>query len=170
MQETQLQFLGWEDPLKKEMATRSSILAWEISWTGEPGGLQSMGSQKSQTRLSDYNMLLLLSHFSHIWLFVTPWATAYQVPLSMEFSRQEYWSGLPLPSPIQQHDASSKQFGGSTLPFHSEWFTIVYHGQKLRSGVSICHFLHSGPYSTVREPQWRFYQLQSLLCTQEPWK
>ena len=39
-------FLGWEDPLEKEMATHSSILAWRISWTGEPGGLQSMGSQR----------------------------------------------------------------------------------------------------------------------------
>ena len=36
---------------------------------------------------------------SCVWLFVTPWTTAYQPPLSMEFSRQEYWSGLPLPSP-----------------------------------------------------------------------
>ena len=41
--------LGWEDPLKEEMATRSSILAWRIPWTEEPGGLQSMGSQKSNT-------------------------------------------------------------------------------------------------------------------------
>jgi len=45
--------LGWEDPLKKEMAIHSSILAWEIPWTEEPGGLQSMGSQKSGTRLSN---------------------------------------------------------------------------------------------------------------------
>ena len=41
--------LGREDPLEKEMATHFSILAWEISWTEEPGGLQSMGSQKSPT-------------------------------------------------------------------------------------------------------------------------
>ena len=47
MQETQVQFLGWEDPLEKEMATPSSILAWRISWREEPGGLQSMGSQES---------------------------------------------------------------------------------------------------------------------------
>ena len=40
---------GWEDPLQKEMSTHSSILAWEISWTEEPGRLQSMGSQKSDT-------------------------------------------------------------------------------------------------------------------------
>ena len=47
MQETWVQFLDQEDPLEKEMATYSSILAWEIPWTEEPGGLQSMGSQKS---------------------------------------------------------------------------------------------------------------------------
>ena len=43
VQETRLRSLGWEDPLEKEMATHSSILAWKISWTEEPGGLQSMG-------------------------------------------------------------------------------------------------------------------------------
>ena len=53
MQETQVQSLGQEDPLEKEMAIHSSILAWEIPWTEEPSGLQSMGSQKSQTQLSN---------------------------------------------------------------------------------------------------------------------
>ena len=50
MQETQemrVQSLGQEDPLKKEMATHSSILAWEITWTEEPGSLQSMGLQRT---------------------------------------------------------------------------------------------------------------------------
>ena len=50
--ETQVRSLGWEDPLEKGMATCSSILAWRIPWTEEPGGLQSTGSQ-SQTRLSN---------------------------------------------------------------------------------------------------------------------
>ena len=58
MRETQVQSLGREDPLEKEMATHSSILAWKIPWTEELGWLLSMG-----------------------------------------FSRQEYWSGLPFPSP-----------------------------------------------------------------------
>ena len=49
MQETQVRFLGWEDPLEKKMATHSSILAWRIPWTQEPGGLQSMGSQELET-------------------------------------------------------------------------------------------------------------------------
>ena len=46
VQETQVRSLGWEDPLEKEMATHYGILAWKISWTEEPGGLQSMGSQR----------------------------------------------------------------------------------------------------------------------------
>ena len=49
-QEMQVQPLGWEDLLEEEMATHSSILAWEILWTEEPGGLQSIGSQKNQTQ------------------------------------------------------------------------------------------------------------------------
>jgi len=53
VQQTRVQSLGREDPLEKEMVTHSSILAYEIPWTEEPGGLQSMGSQKSWTRLSD---------------------------------------------------------------------------------------------------------------------
>ena len=52
-QEMWVPSLGQEDALEKEMATHSSILAWRIPWTEEPGGLQSTGSQKSQTRLSD---------------------------------------------------------------------------------------------------------------------
>jgi len=46
MRETWVQFLDWEDPLEKEMATQSSILAWKIPWVEEPGGLQSMGLQR----------------------------------------------------------------------------------------------------------------------------
>ena len=46
VQETQAPRLVWEDPLEEEMATHSSVLAWEIPWTEEPGGLQSMGSHR----------------------------------------------------------------------------------------------------------------------------
>ena len=82
MQEKWVQFLGGEDTLEEEMALHSSILAWKIQWT-ESGGLL---------------LLLLLSRFSHVRLLATPWTAAYQAPLSMGFSRQEYWSGVPLPS------------------------------------------------------------------------
>ena len=47
MQETQVQPLGWEDSLEKEMATYSSVFAWRIPWTEKPTGLQSMGSQST---------------------------------------------------------------------------------------------------------------------------
>ena len=52
MQETEkmwVQSLDWEDPLEEEMVTHSSILAWRIPWTEEPGGLQSMGRKQSET-------------------------------------------------------------------------------------------------------------------------
>ena len=52
-QKKQVQSLGWEDALEKHMATHSSILAWRIPWMEEPGGLQSMGSQKSRTQMRD---------------------------------------------------------------------------------------------------------------------
>ena len=56
MQKTRVQSLGWEDLLEKEMATHSSILAWEIPWTEEPGRPQSMEVAKSRTRLSDVTL------------------------------------------------------------------------------------------------------------------
>ena len=58
MWETWVQSLGWEDLLEKEMATHSNILAWRIPWTEEPGGLQSMGSQESDTTQQ-------LNHYHH---------------------------------------------------------------------------------------------------------
>ena len=49
IQETWVRSLGWEDPVEEGMATNSSILAWKIPWTEEPGGLQSMGHKESDT-------------------------------------------------------------------------------------------------------------------------
>ena len=57
IQETQVLFLGREDPLEKAIVTHSGTLAWKIPWTEEPGGLQSMVS-KSRTRLSDFTFFL----------------------------------------------------------------------------------------------------------------
>ena len=52
IQETWVRSLGQEDPLEKELASHSSIFAWEIPWTEEPGGLQSMGSQRVRHKLA----------------------------------------------------------------------------------------------------------------------
>ena len=63
VQETWVQFLGWEAPLEKEMTTHSSILAWRILWTEEPGRLQLMGWQESDTTWCYLSFLLsVLSH------------------------------------------------------------------------------------------------------------
>ena len=63
MQETQVPSLGWEDPLEKQMATHSSILAWRILWTEEPGGLQSMGSQRVR-----HNRVTNAFMFTPVWM------------------------------------------------------------------------------------------------------
>ena len=63
MQETRVLFLGQEDPLEKETATHSSVFAWEVPRTEEPGGLQSMGLQKSWKGLSDKTQQQLKPNF-----------------------------------------------------------------------------------------------------------
>ena len=69
MQEMQVWTLGQEDPLEKEMATHSGILAWEILWTEEPGGLQSLGWQKSQTQIQSFHIYNICFHlYSILWL------------------------------------------------------------------------------------------------------
>ena len=102
MWEIWVQFLGWEDPLERGMATQSSILAWRIPWTEEPGGLQSMGSQRVR----------------HIW------ATKHPSPLPVLFwevtcvtflvitvfqkstSRELLWSSVPYKSLCYISDSS----------------------------------------------------------------
>ena len=69
MQETQVQSLGWEDLLEKEMTTHSSILAWRIPCIEEPGRLQSLGSQREKTELltlSVFPILKFASRLSHV--------------------------------------------------------------------------------------------------------
>ena len=82
---TWVQSLGREDLLEEGMATYSSTLTWRIPWTEEPGRLWSMKVKAKS--------------LSCVQLFATPWTVAYQAPPSVGFSRHEYWSGVPFPSP-----------------------------------------------------------------------
>ena len=73
MQETWIWSLDWEDPLEKEMATHSSILAWKILWTKDPGGLQSMGSQRvrhnwatKHMKVDSWNIFLSMTGLFHL--------------------------------------------------------------------------------------------------------
>ena len=74
----------------------------------------------------------VLSRFSHVWLFVTLWTVARQAPLSMRFSRQEYWSGLPFPSPgdlpnlgIEHRSFMSPAFAGGFFTTSTTWRQII---------------------------------------------
>ena len=105
-QEVEVLSLGQEDLLEKEMATHSSILAWEIPWTKDPGGYSLTWRKESDTteRPSARTNIskALCVHAKSLQLcrlFETPWTVAHQAPLPTGFSRKEYWSGLPCPPP-----------------------------------------------------------------------
>ena len=90
MQETQVRSLGWEDSLEKGMAIHSSILAWEIPWTEEPGGLQSMESQE----LGMTEQLTFTYHFHLLW--------RYHLTKSFDsFIRQEWMINVYPTSPTE---------------------------------------------------------------------
>ena len=65
----------------------------------------------------------MLSHFSHVWVFVTQWVVVCQAPLSMGFSRQEYWSGLPCPLPGDLPNPEIEPVSVRSLSLASEYFT-----------------------------------------------
>ena len=145
-QEMWVRSLSQEDALEKEMTTHSSILAWRIPRSEEPGRLQSMGLQRVGHDWATKHACTYTCSHTHVWhmyihtqlciqctrqnvewpfyfssicspywistlcvcvqslrrvrLSVTPWTVACQAPLTVKFSRQEYWNGLPFPSPV----------------------------------------------------------------------
>ena len=92
IEETRVLSLGGKDPLEKGMATHSSILAWRIPWTEEPGGLQSVGSQRVRHNWISMHAywctgISSVQSLSRVWLFVTPWTAACQASLSINNSQ-----------------------------------------------------------------------------------
>ena len=83
VQETQVRSLDWGDPLEKEMATPSSILAWRIPWIDEPGGLQSTASQKSDMICDETTTTLVFTHYKIVK--PTSWITA--IRMSPDFTK-----------------------------------------------------------------------------------
>ena len=69
--------------------------------------------------------MCMLSHFSHVWLCATPWTVAHQPPLSMGFSRQEYWSGVPFPPPGDLPDPGIKSLYLASPVLAGGFFTAV---------------------------------------------
>ena len=85
MQEMEVQSLGWEDLLENEMATHSSIFAWEIPWAEEPGGLQSMGSQRVGHNLATQQQQKQYQGQHGTWLSVPYQRRASRPPMGLLF-------------------------------------------------------------------------------------
>ena len=83
----------------------------------------------------------MLSHFSHVQLFVTSWTVAHQALLSMGFSRQEYWSGMPFPSPGDLPNPGIKPMSLSSLQLAGRFFTTVSPGKLLQANKPKSYFL-----------------------------
>ena len=151
MWETWVQSLGWEDTLQKGIATHSSILAWRIPWTEEPGELQSMGFQRVghdwapntfTFNIHIYTHTYLIHKCTYIYVCLVPQLCltlcnpmAHWALLSMGFPRQEYCSGLPFPSPGDLSDpgiqsaslVSPASAGGFSLPLAPPGMYLYLH-------------------------------------------
>ena len=84
--------------------------------------------------------LLLLSRFSLVWLFATPWTAAYQAPLSMDFSRQEYQSGLPFPSPGDLPNPGVEPASPASPTLARGFFTTAPPGKPYKICFQFIHF------------------------------
>ena len=83
-------------------------------------------------------LLLLLSHFSRVRLSETPWTAAHQAPLSMGFFRQEYWSGLPLPSPLFIIGAWNAKVGSQETPGVTGNFGLGIQNEEGQRLIEFC--------------------------------
>ena len=124
---------GWMASLTRWIWVWASSGSWW--WTGRPGVLRSMGSQGlpqifSKFRnfcflyICKYYLVVVLSRFSHVWLFVNPWTVNRQAPLSMGFCRQEFWNGLPCPLPGDLPDSGIERASLMSGALAGEFLTI----------------------------------------------
>ena len=132
MHETQVQSLGWEDPLEKGMATYSSILAWRIPWTEEPGRLQSMASQRVGYDWASNNKLegkrrdqKLKSH----WAYLVRARTTEETLLLLWKPLRQQGKRYPLPSCYPPYFTSASLWPNPTSwPSETMWPASVSHG------------------------------------------
>ena len=108
MRETWVQSLGWEDPLEKEMATHSSILAWKIPWTEEPGWLQSMGSQKVRHDWENsLHFISIIVNMTQVHIHICWWVNRYNDTFFKKenkiITRKNSVQGLSISIPLQCH-------------------------------------------------------------------
>ena len=117
MQETQVRFLGWEDPLEKEMAIHSSTLAWKIPWTEEPDRLQSMGSQRVGHDWATSLSLFSFMHWRRKWQSTPVFLPGESQGLHFHFSLSCIGEGNG--NPLQCSCLENPRDGGA-------WWAAVY--------------------------------------------
>ena len=152
MQETQIRSPGWEDPLKKEMATHSSILAWRISRTEEPSGLQSMGVTESRTGPSYWGQRCLhltrqgssnSNRFQHMEKSVHSCVAPRLSPskaLLEEPANCGQWRDTPgnmRDTQMASQDTSTLHLQQSSWPQHRIWMNLL--GSPIETGISTMH-------------------------------
>ena len=107
---------------------------------------------------------------SHVWLFVTLWTVAHQAPLSMGFSRQEYWSGLPFPSPGDPPDPRIKPVSLASPASSGGFFTTVPAGKLLSTEdtnvrkIILVYFFFFWMQAIFKNLFWICYNIASVLC------
>ena len=107
MWETQVRSLNQEDPLEKEMATRSSIVAWRIPWTEEPGKLQSLGSQRVRNNWATNTFTFIACHL--IWVVNYGALSLYKLKRTPETLTNHTFSWL-IKDMMQKHDTSDRNW------------------------------------------------------------
>ena len=136
VEEIQVWSLGWEDPLEKEMmATHSSILAWRIPWTEEPGWLQSMGLQRVRHDWSDLAAAAAATfhciHTPHLYPFICWWT--FRLLPCLDYWQQcccEHWSASNLDGLLSPHHSHSEQV--EAIPLRC--LAVPPHGTKSLAG------------------------------------
>ena len=148
--------------LEKEIANHSSVLVWRIPGTGEPGGLLSVGSHRVGHDWSDLVAVaegktlskicgvrecqqMSSAVLSHSVLSNS--SAALQAPLSMGFSRQEYWSGLPFPTPGDLPDSGTEPESFVLPALQADSFPLVPHGKPVGILIHNYSFLRKGVLS-----------------------
>ena len=132
MQETQVWSLGWEDPLEKRVATLSSILAWKIPWTEEPGRLQSMESQKvGHNWVTDFHLSALVMLLFTMAKINAHSATKRHYPIFLSLSQAgllSYGMVFSLLASILEANASGRYRIQSASEWGYDWpiFTLIY--------------------------------------------
>ena len=152
--------------LNNRLAAAKSLQSCPTLWDpidGSPPGSLFLGLLQERTLewvaiffSNAWKWKVKVKSLSPVWLLATPWTSAYQAPQSMGFSRQEYWSGVPLPSPQERLDASLFQVHHShfdqlrmgSLELHYEWNVVAWTScllsQVVMCSVSAVTLPHSG--------------------------